>query len=400
MGCVSPSENFNYAGLRYYNGPYSETHAVKAGDIVIATRDVTQNRAILGSPAIVPAGLSPNGSVAATNLYKVLNNSKTSNDFLYWVLRSPTYRDHIIASAKGTTVLMLTKDAVENYVFPLPPLAEQRAIAHILGTLDEKIDLNRKMSETFEAIMRALLKSWFVDFGPVHAKAEGRDTGLPKHLADLFPNTFEDSKIGRIPAGWNLGKLGDVAQHPRRMVKVPDLNESTPYIALEHMPQHSIALAKWDTADGLASSKFAFKQGEILFGKLRPYFHKVGVAPVDGVCSTDIVVIVPKANEWFGFVLSHLSSEAFVNYTSAGSTGTKMPRTSWTEMSRYSVVLPPSRVAAAFNNLVSVYVSRIIVSIHESRTLASLRDALLPKLISGELRTGGVGESAAGAPYN
>src|SRR6185437_14972630 len=95
---------------------------------------------------------------------------------------------------------------------PLPPIHEQRAIAHILGTLDDKIELNRRMNETLEAIARALFKSWFVDFDPVRARAEGRDTGLPAHIADLFPDSFEDSELGEIPSGWEVGSLGDLSQ--------------------------------------------------------------------------------------------------------------------------------------------------------------------------------------------
>src|SRR6185437_3399413 len=98
---------------------------------------------------------------------------------------------------------------------PLPPIHEQRAIAHILGTLDDKIELNRKMNETLETMARALFKSWFVDFDPVHAKAEGRDTGLPQPLADLFPDSFEDSELGEIPKGWAIGRFGDVVDHLR-----------------------------------------------------------------------------------------------------------------------------------------------------------------------------------------
>jgi type I restriction enzyme S subunit len=154
------------------------------------------------------------------------------------------------------------------------------------------------------------------------------------------------------------------------------------------MPQRCIALAEWGYGDGLESNKFQFHRGEILFGKLRPYFRKVGVAPLDGVCSTDIVVIRPKAAAWFGFVLGHASSVEFVDYTDAGSTGTRMPRTSWTEMARYRVAMPPEPVAAAFSERIQPTIERIIEAIHESRTLAALRDALLPKLISGELRVG------------
>jgi type I restriction enzyme S subunit len=242
------------------------------------------------------------------------------------------------------------------------------------------------MNETLEAIARALFKSWFVDFAPVRAKAEGRDPGLPKHLADLFPDSFEDSELGEIPRGWKVGTLAEVAEHPRRSVQPNQIEAETPYIALEHMPKRCIALSDWGTAEGLESNKFEFRRGEILFGKLRPYFHKVGVAPVDGVCSTDIVVIAPRSEGWLGLVLGHVSSDAFVEYTNAGSTGTKMPRSSWGDMARYAIVIPSERVAVAFTDQLCPSFDRILLAIHESRTLAALRDTLLPKLISGELR--------------
>ena len=164
------------------------------------------------------------------------------------------------------------------------------------------------------------------------------------------------------------------------------LDASMPYIALEHMPRRSIALSVWSTADGLESNKFEFKKGEILFGKLRPYFHKVGVAAVDGVCSTDILVVSPRAENWFGYVLGHISSEALVEHTNAGSTGTKMPLTSWGDIARYAVVIPPDSIATVFTEQIRKAVARILASIHESLTLAALRDTLVPKLISGELR--------------
>jgi type I restriction enzyme S subunit len=218
---------------------------------------------------------------------------------------------------------------------PLPPLSEQRAIAHILGTLDDKIELNRRMNETLEATARAIFRSWFVDFDPVRAKMRGEQpAGLAPHIAALFPDALVETELGETPKGWRVGVLGAVAEHPHRTVQPTRIDPSTPYIALEHMPRSCIALSDWGTANGLESNKFEFKTGEILFGKLRPYFHKVGIAPVDGVCSTDIVVVTPRQADWFGFVLGHVSSDAFVEYTNAGSTGTKMPRTSWSDMAR------------------------------------------------------------------
>lgn len=192
--------------------------------------------------------------------------------------------------------------------------------------------------------------------------------------------------MGEIPKGWRVGTFGEVAQNPRRGVLPSELSPGTPYIALEHMPRQRIALDQWRVADDVASNKSRFKRGEILFGKLRPYFHKVGVAPTDGVCSTDILVVIPTAREWFGFVLGHISSVEFVNHTDAASTGTKMPRTNWSDMSRFEVIIPSGTVAAAFSHLSNPMFDRMITSIHETRSLTALRDALLPKLISGELR--------------
>ena len=294
-----------------------------------------------------------------------------------------------------------TRRDLEALCLPWPEGAnDRRAIAHILGTLDDKIELNRRMSETLEAMARALFKAWFVDFEPVRAKCRGDPGGRPcwrrrlpgkggfhtRPYDDLFPDRLVDSELGQIPEGWRVGRLGDVAENLRRGVQPDCIAPNTPYIALEHMPRRSIALFDWGTAEGIESNKFEFKKGEILFGKLCPYFHKVGVAPVDGVCSTDIVVIVPRQHVWTAFVLGHVSSLEFVDYTNAGSSGTKMPRTSWADMARYEIVLPPESVAETFNTLVQPLIEQIISGIHESRTLAALRDALLPKLIRGEIR--------------
>lgn len=183
-----------------------------------------------------------------------------------------------------------------------------------------------------------------------------------------------------------MGKLGDIAEHPRRGVQPNNIAPDTAYIALEHMPRRCIALSDWGTADSLESNKFEFHRGELLFGKLRPYFHKVGVAPIEGVCSTDIVVVAPRSPHWFGLVLGYVSSDEFVEYTNAGSTGTKMPRTSWGDMERYAVAVPPRAIAQAFTDSMHPLVERINAGIHESRTLAALRDTFLPRLISGGLR--------------
>jgi len=287
----------------------------------------------------------------------------------------------------GSPIPSTTRAAVYVKELQVPPLREQQAIACILGALDDKIELNRRRNRTLEAMARAIFQSWFVDFDPVKAKAAGRTPpGLSPTLAALFPDRFEDSPLGPIPAGWRVGNLGEVAENPRRGIGAEAIKSGTPYIALEHMPRRSIALSDWTTADAIESNKFEFRRGEILFGKLRPYFHKVGIAPVDGVCSTDILVIVPKQPEWFGFCAEHFSSDAIIHHCDRASTGTKMPRTNWNDLARFEVAIPQREVAEAFTKQFKPIIDRIHQGIQESRTLAALRDALLPKLISGELR--------------
>ena len=309
--------------------------------------------------------------------------------YLYYLFNSPFGRYSLDTIRRQVAVSGITGSDLVTLRIPLPPLPEQKAIAHILGTLDDKIELNRRMNETLEGMARAIFKSWFVDFDPVRAKMDGRPTpGLDPATAKLFPDGFKESELGHIPRGWATGSIGDVGENPRRGIKPDSIPEGTAYIALEHMPRRSITLPDWNSADKIGSGKCEFNRGEILFGKLRPYFHKVGVPAIDGVCSTDILVITPKASTWFGFLLGHMSSDELVSYTDMTSTGTKMPRTNWKDIARFEIVLPPASIAKSFDAQARTSVGQIHANIYESRTLATLRNTLLPKLLSGEIRVG------------
>ena len=239
------------------------------------------------------------------------------------------------------------------------------------------------MNDTLEAMARAIFKDWFVDFGATRAKAEGRAPYLVPELWDLLPDSLDQEDR---PRGWKRKTLADITISPSRGVSPSDVDEDTPYIGLEHMPRRSIAINEWEGAGKVTSNKSVFKKGEFLFGKLRPYFHKVGIAPLDGICSTDIVVITPRASDLAAFTLAHLSSDAFVDYTDKTSTGTKMPRTSWKTMSQYKICLPPEQITRAFQSLAQPLIDGVNANIHESLTLARTRDFLLPKLMSGEIR--------------
>ena len=311
------------------------------------------------------------------------DGNRVNPAFLKWLVQTRTWWQQIDKFMNVGAVFNSLKCAdVPNFELPIPPLEAQGSMGVLLDALDNKIELNRRMNETLEAMARAIFKDWFVDFGPTRAKAEGRPPYLASELWDLFPDALDEEDK---PVGWERGTLEDVADSPRRGISPADVAQDTPYIGLEHMPRRSIALSEWESAGKVKSNKSVFKKGEFLFGKLRPYFHKVGFAALDGICSTDIVVVIPRAYDWAAFTLACISSDAFVDFTDQTSTGTKMPRTSWNTMRQYEICLPSDQLAHAFQNMAQTLIERVNKNIHESSTLAQTRDLLLPKLMSGEI---------------
>ncbi len=375
------NDRFKRSGLAFI----SQEHADQLRNVEVRQNDVLLN--ITGDSVArvcqVPADVIP----ARVNQHVAIirpESCRLDPKFLRFYLASPQMQAemHSMAAA-GATRNALTKGMIGSFQVPLATIEVQRAIAGLLGTLEDKIDLNRRMNETLEAMARAIFKGWFVDFGPTRAKMEGRAPYLAPELWDLFPDALDDEDK---PVGWGQGALSDIADSPRRNVSPADVSDDTPYIGLEHMPRRSIALSDWEGAGKVKSNKTQFHRGEVLFGKLRPYFHKVGIAPLDGICSTDIVVAVPRAQEWGEFTLACLSSDEFVDYTNRTSTGTKMPRTSWKMMAQYKVSLPPEQVVCAYQGVARPLLDRLCANIRETSALAQTRDLLLPKLMSGEIR--------------
>ncbi|TDP77713.1 type I restriction modification DNA specificity protein [Bradymonas sediminis] len=238
------------------------------------------------------------------------------------------------------------------------------------------------MNRTLEAMARALFKSWFVDFDPVRAKQRGKaPVGVDAGTAALFPE-----RLGDIPEGWEIGKLGDVMKKISDGVDPTTLPPDTPYIGLGDMPEASIALDAWGASAEVTSRKYHFKKGQILFGRLRPYFRKVGIAPIDGISSTDIQIVTPKNAHWHGYLVCQLSDQIFIDYCTNVSGGTRMPRVKWGDMTKYSITVAPAEIVEAFGRVVQPMFDRIVANIHESRTLGEVRDVLLPELLGGRGR--------------
>lgn len=302
-------------------------------------------------------------------------------------LRSPLSQ-HLLTSRANTTVqTTINLKDVRALPIPIPPEIERNQISDFVLALDDRITLLRETNATLEAIAQAIFKSWFVDFDPVRAKMEGRaPEGMDEATAALFPDCFEESELGLMPRGWRVGTLGDIAHIARRQIQASDLHADIHYVGLEHMPRKSLSLTSWGNAKGLESAKTAFCEGDVLFGKLRPYFHKVVIAPFAGVCSTDILVCQPSTADYFGAVAMHLFSEALIEYADRLSNGAKMPRVNWKDLAAYPICVPQQQVAARLNDALCPMVSRMNANVHQAHTLATLRDTLLPRLISGQLR--------------
>jgi type I restriction enzyme S subunit len=298
--------------------------------------------------------------------------------FCYYFLRQFDFKRFNSGSAQPS----LNRNFVHPAPVIVPPVAEQQAIADLLGALDDKIELNRRMAETLEAMARALFKSWFVDFDPVRAKSEGRPTGLAADLAALFPDRFGDDGF---PAGWSstAGAIGELA---RATVEPRDVEPETPYFGLEHFDQRHLIIHRQGRAADVDSVKMQFAAGDLLFGKLRPYFHKVAIAPFSGICSSDIFVFRPVGQIPRSFLYLALSESSFVEAASTASHGTKMPRADWGFMKQQPAALPPSALLRAFDSVIAPMIASMLARSAETQTLTVLRDTLLPKLISGELR--------------
>jgi type I restriction enzyme S subunit len=282
----------------------------------------------------------------------------------------------------GSPIPSTTRDAFYVQDLLLPPREDQDRVANLLSLLDEKIDLNRRMAATLEEMARALFKSWFVDFDPVRAKAEGRDSGLPAETAALFPDQFGEDGF---PVGWS-STAESIGRSIREQVQPGEVDPDTPYVGLEHIQKRSLALDVGGRAEEVDSQKALFKRGDLLFGKLRPYFHKVAVAPVDGICSTDIFVFRPENGVPPTYLYLAFSEDGFVAKASGAQEGTRMPRADWGFMRKLTMSKPESQILTAFDNAVMPMMDRLLATVAEAKSLASIRDTLLPKLISGELR--------------
>ena len=280
----------------------------------------------------------------------------------------------------------------------VPSIAEQHAIVEILGTLDDKIELNRRMSTTLEATARALFESWFVNFDPVRAKSEGRDVELPKDVAELFPDRLVRSELGEIPEGWPLVPLPELMDvNPPRALRRGTV---APYLDMANMPTCGHAPAT--IVDRPFGSGKRFVNGDTLVARITPCLENGKTAYVDflrdreiGWGSTEYIVMRPKhplPSEFAYFLARSPRFRDFAIQNMSGTSGRQ--RVPATALSGFPISSPPPRVIAEFGRVAKRLLERARSAIDECRVLGKSRDVLLPKLVSGELPVREVGSLA------
>jgi len=294
------------------------------------------------------------------------NRLKLDWNFLTYLLMSPLVNGKLKNMGFGATVEHIRVGDAENLLIPCPPLPIQKKIGYILSTYDDLIENNRRRMRLLEESARLLYKEWFV------------------HLR--FPGHERCKIVDGVPEGWEEKTLGDICYDVRNSVSPDKISFDTPYIGLEHMPRRSISLSEWGFASDVNSTKLSFTEGDFLFGKIRPYFHKVGIAFVNGITSSDSIVIRPYEESLYALTIMTISSDIFIATTSQQvKEGSKMPRADWKQMKKFQVLLPKSDILSKFNEYTSPIFSQLRLLCFENKNLAAARDLLLPRLMSGEV---------------
>ena len=364
-------------GTRLEDGEYNyitPEHAEKLSNAIVYPGDVVFTHAgNIGQAAFIPEHSQYNKYVLSQRqFYLRPNRSVVLPEFVAYYFHSPIGHHRLLANASQTGVPSIARPVsyLKSIKIPVPPLPEQRAIAHILGSLDDKIVLNRRMNQTLEATAQAIFKSWFVDFDPVRAKAKSGDPGLPDDIAALFPDSFENSKLGEIPTGWDVKTIGDVAEFAYgKALKAADRKPG------------DVPVFGSNGQVGLHNEVFVKGPGIVVGRKGNPgivTWSYEDFFPIDTTFYVKKTGVVSSLN----YLFYALKSQDLPSL-SADSAVPGLNR-NLAYMSKFLV--PSEKVLKAFDGQIYPLFQTIYANEKEIKTLASLRDTFLPKLIAGELR--------------
>lgn len=360
-------------------------HKLKIGDIVFSRRgDVTKNALV--RPHEV-------GWLCGTGCLKVRLGDETIAvaKFISHCLRLPETKEWLIRHAVGATMPNLNTGILSAVPINLPPLKAQLDIAAILGALDDRITLLRETNCTLEAIAQALFKSWFVDFDPVRAKAEGLEPeGMDAATAALFPDSFEESELGLVPEGWNAGTLADLAQLNPESWTAKNHPDSVAYIDLANAKCNVISeITEYSFEDAPSRARRVLRDGDTIVGTVRPgnrSFAFIANADANLTGSTGFAVLRPIHEEGIEFIYLAATSDTNIEYLTHIADGGAYPAVRPEVVSSLQSILPDSNVLRVFHDAAAPIFKKIAGNHQQSKTLAQLRDTLLPRLISGQLR--------------
>jgi type I restriction enzyme, S subunit len=396
--------NFQYTGgfrfesttIKEYTANYPKEYELTPGDILLVMTCQTAGGEILGIPGRIP----DDGNIYLHNqrMGKVVIKDQRRIDpgFVYYLALWSDFNRELCVSASGTKILHTAPVRIEAFEFNIPPRSDQKAIAAVLGALDDKIELNRRMNATLEAMARALFQSWFVDFDPVRAKLDGRKPAdLDDATAALFPDSFQDSEAGHIPKGWPVGKVIDVATLNRGAINPGDFPTET----FDHFSLPAFdngRTPKVELGSAIMSNKFTVTPNSVLLSKLNPHIPRIWLPDLHAsrrsVCSTEFIVACSKPGVSREYLFSLFTSSAFAGIYGTLVTGTtgSHQRIRPESVLDMKIVIPSVALIGAFTAIAKPMFDRINRNTEQSRTLAALRDTLLPKLLSGELSVAGV----------
>ncbi len=383
------NDGFTHDGLVYI----TEEHAEQLSNVTLERDDVLLN--ITGDSVARCCQVDPNVLPARVNQHVAIirpNPQELHPGFLRYFLVSPAMQGEMLSwSHAGATRKALTKGMIESFKVPKPDLPVQQRIADVLGKLDDKIELNRRMDRTLEKMAAAIFKSWFIDFDPTRAKAEGRDSNLPAEIADLFPDTFEDSDLGQIPKGWKVRPLTEaVTINPKRTLAKGTL---APFLEMSNMPTRGPSPDAWRMREMTSGTKFI--NGDTLVARITPCLENGKTAFVDflhdgqvGWGSTEYIVLRPGGEipPVFAYLLARTPGfRTFAIRQMTGSSGRQ--RVPPQSLSKFQLTVPEldSPVYRALGDMTLPFFNRIRLAMKQNRRLAGLRDTLLPKLLSGEI---------------
>ncbi|MDX3773904.1 restriction endonuclease subunit S [Chromatiaceae bacterium AAb-1] len=331
----------------------------------------------LGEAALMPSGIR--ACLGRRMGLLRLNREKVIPEYALYAYLSPVFQQTIKANTiTGATVDRIALNELPDFPIRIPPLDEQKYVARLLSGIDEKIELNNRINTELEAMAKTLYDYWFVQFDFPDANGNPYKTSGGKMV-------YNSTLKRRIPEDWEVVPLKKLVSLVKGNVSPSEIEPSTPYIGLEHIQRKKLSLEDWAMSQSAESDKTVFKKGDILFGKIRPYFHKVTVAPFDGITSTDTLIFRPTSKNYFGVALEVIFSDEFISLASQSSTGSKMPRADWGVLKQYSIAIPSEELLSQFQVKIEQFVNYLNLTTLENRELRKLRDWLLPLLMNGQV---------------